>query len=286
MVQKTPPQRISRLSPNNPSLPASARWQAVVNRDATANTFVYAVLTTRIYCRPSCPARLARRANVKFYDTPSQAEAAGFRSCKRCKPETIRAVNPQTQLIENACETILSDIRAGSKPRLQKLADEACLTPSHFHRVFKRVMGVTPGQYAQEVLNKNSQQSLDQNSGQDGNNGSIFSMTAVADGVDLDNPGSSGGLGDIYTNAGGSMPWNEFDILITAEDEQEQEHVSGEDRGYLDNLFLPLMDHSLSAPRNDIPTGPLVEKAKQSITQSEMIDFDEALITLQPWEGL
>ncbi|OJJ41382.1 hypothetical protein ASPWEDRAFT_56511 [Aspergillus wentii DTO 134E9] len=221
MVQKTPPQRISRLSPNNPSLPASARWQAVVNRDATANTFVYAVLTTRIYCRPSCPARLARRANVKFYDTPSQAEAAGFRSCKRCKPETIRAVNPQTQLIENACETILSDIRAGSKPRLQKLADEACLTPSHFHRVFKRVMGVTPGQYAQEVLNKNSQQSLDQNSGQDGNNGSIFSMTAVADGVDLDNPGSSGGLGDIYTNAGGSMPWNEFDILITAEDEQE-----------------------------------------------------------------
>ncbi|RDW78778.1 putative DNA repair and transcription factor Ada [Aspergillus mulundensis] len=143
------PQIIPRLPNPVPSSSTAIRWQAVVTRDPTAS-FVYGVLTTKIYCRPSCAARLARRANVEFYDTPSQAQRAGFRACLRCKPEeTLQAIaNPQAVLVQKARHTIEADIRSGIKPTLARLAGEAGLTPSHFHRVFKRIAGVTPGKYA------------------------------------------------------------------------------------------------------------------------------------------
>ncbi|EER27275.1 hypothetical protein DIZ76_012826 [Coccidioides immitis] len=134
----------------------SARWRAIVNRDAAATCFVYGVRTTKIYCRPRCPARLARRANVIFYDTPAQAEKAGYRPCKRCKPEDLRApTDPHVRLAQKACETMtLAALAGGEKqrPTLQDLASEAGLTPSHFHRVFKKVVGVTPGKYARDLL--------------------------------------------------------------------------------------------------------------------------------------
>ncbi|PYI29424.1 hypothetical protein BP00DRAFT_496616 [Aspergillus indologenus CBS 114.80] len=164
MDQKPPPLKLPpRLIPPPPGLAcASARWQAVVKRDPTAITFVYAVLTTKIYCRAACPARLARRANVRFYDLPSQAERAGFRACKRCRPETLQtgggggdgSSSPQVQLVHRACQTIASTIQSGSKPTLHILATEAGLTSSHFHRVFRKVMGVTPGKYAAEMMEK------------------------------------------------------------------------------------------------------------------------------------
>ena len=134
----------------------SARWRAIVNRDAAATCFVYGVRTTKIYCRPRCPARLARRANVEFYDTPKQAEKAGYRPCKRCKPEDLRApADPHIKLARQACETMaLAALSGGEKqrPTLQDLATEAGLTPSHFHRVFKKVVGVTPGKYARDLI--------------------------------------------------------------------------------------------------------------------------------------
>lgn len=134
----------------------SARWRAIVNRDAAATCFVYGVRTTKIYCRPRCPARLARRANVIFYDTPAQAEKAGYRPCKRCKPEDLRApTDPHVRLAQKACETMtLAAMAAGERqrPTLQDLASEAGLTPSHFHRVFKKVVGLTPGKFARDLL--------------------------------------------------------------------------------------------------------------------------------------
>ncbi|RAH76365.1 hypothetical protein BO86DRAFT_393480 [Aspergillus japonicus CBS 114.51] len=170
MDQKPPPLKLPpRLIPPLPSLAcASARWQAVVKRDPTAITFVYAVLTTKIYCRAACPARLARRANVRFYDLPSQAERAGFRACKRCRPETLQtggssssgggggdgSSSPQVQLVHRACQTIASTVQSGSKPTLHLLATEAGLTSSHFHRVFRKVMGVTPGKYVAGMMEK------------------------------------------------------------------------------------------------------------------------------------
>ncbi|EAW12544.1 putative DNA repair and transcription factor Ada [Aspergillus clavatus NRRL 1] len=183
----------------------AARWQAVVTRDATATTFVYAVQTTKIYCRASCPARLARRANISFFDTPAQAEAAGFRPCMRCRPETLSAASPQAQLIQRACERIQADVRDGCKPTLQKLAAEANLTPSHFHRVFKKVMGVTPGQYAAQALGGQGQNVSD------GEN-------VVPDVVqDADVSGAWGGFEIPFDDA--AISWNDFDAMIAAEDE-------------------------------------------------------------------
>lgn len=135
---------------------AAARWKAVTARDASINTFVYAVRSTRIYCRPSCPARLARRANVEFFDTPAQAQSAGYRACKRCQPDVYVRDDPQSRLVQQARDTIAAAVLSSSSPggrgpRLQELAAEANLTPSHFHRVFKKIAGVTPGQYARAV---------------------------------------------------------------------------------------------------------------------------------------
>lgn len=155
MISKYTPQKIPRLTRSTDALTSSQRWQAITKRDPTINSFVYAVLTTKIYCRPSCAARLARRANVQFYDTPSQAEEAGFRACKRCRPQaggTALANHPQTAIVAKACETIQAELAIGLKPRLQDLAAQAGLTPSHFHRVFKKRVGVTPGQYASGLV--------------------------------------------------------------------------------------------------------------------------------------
>ena len=141
-----------------PSPDEAVRWRAVVTRDASANTFVYGVRTTHIYCRPSCPARLARRANIVFFDSPAQAEAAGFRSCKRCRPQLDRIENPQIQLVQVACDSIAKAVSLGRKVMLKELATDAGLTPSHFHRVFKKIIGVTPGQYAKDLRSCNTQE--------------------------------------------------------------------------------------------------------------------------------
>ncbi|PWY85740.1 hypothetical protein BO94DRAFT_518127 [Aspergillus sclerotioniger CBS 115572] len=204
MSPKALAQELPRL-PKSSSTCASARWQAVVTRDATANSFVYAVLTTRIYCRPACPARLARRANVRFYDNPSQAEQAGFRPCKRCKPDSPEAdKSPQGQSVHRACQTIKATIQSGSKPTLQRLAAEANLTPSHFFRVFKKVMGVTPGKYVAEML---------RNDAVVGNSGCNPCDGWVSVGLD----GGSHNDHDKEENGAGAVLWNDFDVLIAAE---------------------------------------------------------------------
>jgi len=114
------------------------RWDAVQRRDEqSAGQFVYGVTTTGIYCRPGCASKQPRRENVHFFDGWEEAEAAGFRACKRCAPHS-EAILRACRLIEQAEET----------PSLTKLADQAGLSPSHFHRLFKRATGVTPRQYA------------------------------------------------------------------------------------------------------------------------------------------
>ncbi|KAE8382059.1 metal binding domain of Ada-domain-containing protein [Aspergillus bertholletiae] len=220
----------------SPTRSATARWQAVVRRDATVKSFVYAVLTTKIYCRPSCPARLARRANVRFYDTPSQAENAGFRPCKRCKPQTLLAVNHQAQVIQTACKTIQSEIATGSKPTLRELANQACLTPSHFHRVFKKVVGVTPGQYAVAALKGATRGPLDDCS----QNVNITEFQPDSIGCDANGPFLPSCLeGDDAFEPGNTIDWNDFDTLIAAEAEYECE------------LTAQLMDDFISLPKRD-----------------------------------
>lgn len=124
------------------------QWHAVVTRD-TASKVLYGVRTTGIYCRASCPARLARRANVVFYDSATDAEEAGFRACKRCSPnrDCPKEGASQLHVVKTGCDSIREAARAGRTVRLGELAAAAGLTPYYYHRVFKRVMGVTPGAF-------------------------------------------------------------------------------------------------------------------------------------------
>jgi AraC family transcriptional regulator of adaptative response/methylated-DNA-[protein]-cysteine methyltransferase len=119
-----------------------ARWQAIVNRDASAQgTFVYAVRTTGVYCRPGCPSRIARRQNVSFFATCEQAEAAGYRPCRRCHPDAASPAQRDAAMVREACRLIET---AEEAPKLDKLAASFGLSPFHFHRRFKAVTGLTP----------------------------------------------------------------------------------------------------------------------------------------------
>lgn len=123
--------------------PRDPRWSALAARDRAADgTFVYAVRTTGVYCRPSCGARPARPQNVRFFATGQEAEAAGFRPCKRCRPERQDGGNPA--VIAGVCRWIDT---LEEPPTLEEIAAKAGLSPYHFHRVFKLVTGLTPRQY-------------------------------------------------------------------------------------------------------------------------------------------
>lgn len=121
------------------------RWAAVQARDAAADGhFFLAVKTTGIYCRPSCRSRAALRKNVEFFAATADARRAGYRACKRCRPDNIDAPSPQVEAIKRACRLIE---KAETPPRLADLARAAGLSPYHFHRLFKKTLGVTPKAY-------------------------------------------------------------------------------------------------------------------------------------------
>jgi AraC family transcriptional regulator, regulatory protein of adaptative response / methylated-DNA-[protein]-cysteine methyltransferase len=122
-----------------------ARWAAVLRRAPQADGhFLYSVRTTGVYCRPSCASRRARRENVRFHRTPSEAEAAGFRPCRRCRPAGASLVQQRAAAVAKACRLIEA---AETPPDLDALAAAAGMSRFHFHRVFKAVAGVTPKAY-------------------------------------------------------------------------------------------------------------------------------------------
>jgi AraC family transcriptional regulator of adaptative response/methylated-DNA-[protein]-cysteine methyltransferase len=122
------------------------RWRAVLARDrGWDGSFVTAVLTTGIYCRPSCPARHPKRENVRLYDGPDAAERAGYRACLRCKPREA-AVNPEAALVDRVRRHL--EEHRDERVTLKELARVAGKSPFHLQRTFKRVAGVTPRQYA------------------------------------------------------------------------------------------------------------------------------------------
>ncbi|HEX7810871.1 MAG TPA: bifunctional DNA-binding transcriptional regulator/O6-methylguanine-DNA methyltransferase Ada [Burkholderiales bacterium] len=122
------------------------RWDAVMRRDRSADgSFYYSVRTTGVYCRPSCASRLALRKNVAFHATREAAEAAGFRACKRCKPDSAGMAAEHAAGVARVCRLIeTSEIM----PNLDALAREAGMSRFHFHRVFKGITGLTPKAYA------------------------------------------------------------------------------------------------------------------------------------------
>src|SRR6185312_14082166 len=124
------------------------QWQSVLARDSRFDgAFVYAVRSTGIYCRPSCPSRRPNRDRVEFFADPSTAERAGFRACQRCRPETNEA-DPATAKVIAACKLIES---AEEQPSLSDLASSVSLSPAHLLRSFQKLLGVTPREYADSL---------------------------------------------------------------------------------------------------------------------------------------
>ena len=134
-----------------PSYFPGKQWQQVLGRDAGADgQFVYAVKSTKVYCKPSCASRRPARKNVTFFHTPALAEAAGYRACKRCEPDRTEAkADPQAGAIAAVTE-YLKD-HADDRTRLADVAKATGVGRLTILRGFKRVLGVSPGQYAKEA---------------------------------------------------------------------------------------------------------------------------------------
>ena len=134
------------------------RWAAIVARDAKADAlFVYGVKTTGVYGRPSSASRLPRPENIEFFDTPAQAEAAGYRPSKRAAGDQTQLAAHHAQRVAEACRQIE---QAQTPPSLEALAHGAGLSAFHFHRVFKAVTGLTPKAYASALRSRKVRHSL------------------------------------------------------------------------------------------------------------------------------
>ena len=134
-------------------------WQAVLRKDKTQDgRFVFGVLTTGVYCRPSCPARRPRPENVRYYETPREAERDGLRACRRCRPsdETDR----DAALIRDLCAFIRSESSSGSPLTLKALSARAKMSAFHLQRKFKAAVGVTPKEYAAACRMENLKDNL------------------------------------------------------------------------------------------------------------------------------
>jgi AraC family transcriptional regulator of adaptative response/methylated-DNA-[protein]-cysteine methyltransferase len=122
------------------------RWQSVVTRDRAADgSFYYSVASTGVYCRPSCPSRQPKPENVAYHLTCEDAERAGFRPCKRCKPNEPALAERHAATIARICRVIEASEEV---PNLDELAKKAGLSRYHFHRLFKSITGLTPGAYS------------------------------------------------------------------------------------------------------------------------------------------
>jgi AraC family transcriptional regulator, regulatory protein of adaptative response / methylated-DNA-[protein]-cysteine methyltransferase len=132
--------------PSEPTTLDDARWAAVLRRDAGWDgRFVMAVRSTGIYCRPSCPARRPSRDRVRFYGSPADARADGYRACKRCRPD-LGTDSPAVDLVRRTCA--LLDDASEPVPTLGMLGKRLGVSPSHLQRTFKRLTGVSPREYA------------------------------------------------------------------------------------------------------------------------------------------
>jgi len=132
--------------PTMPQNNESQWWNAVQNRDSSQDgRFVFAVSSTGVYCRPSCPSRRPRRENVSFFRQPAEAEKAGYRACLRCRPQAAGG-NQRSQLVRAMCRYIEQHL---DEPlTLRRLGTEFGQSPFHLQRTFKTVLGITPKAYA------------------------------------------------------------------------------------------------------------------------------------------
>jgi AraC family transcriptional regulator, regulatory protein of adaptative response / methylated-DNA-[protein]-cysteine methyltransferase len=136
-------------------------WQAVLDRDPEFDGKVfYGVRSTGIYCRPTCPSRRPNRDQIAWFVSPTQAEAQGFRACKRCQPQIMTAIDPVRDKVLAACRYI--EAQTEHIPTLLELSHQVALSPSHLQRVFKQMVGVSPFQYGMARRTERLKQQLNQ----------------------------------------------------------------------------------------------------------------------------
>ncbi len=158
MVIAASNEMMARAFSNNPEKTDDAHWQAVLARDAQRDgSFVFAVSTTGIYCRPSCPSRRPRRENVQFFSAPADAEHAGYRACLRCRPKALGG-NTQVEVVRAVCRYIESHL--DENVTLARLGKEFCQSPFHLQRMFKAAVGVSPHAYADSCRMKQLKHNL------------------------------------------------------------------------------------------------------------------------------
>ena len=125
-------------------------WLAIQSRDAGFDgLFYYGVRTTGVFCRPACPSRRPRRANVSYFALPEAARAAGFRACLRCRPDEANPRDPQAELVQGVCRLIESATE--ERPDMDAVGEQLRLSRSHLQRLFKKLMGITPREYAEAL---------------------------------------------------------------------------------------------------------------------------------------
>jgi AraC family transcriptional regulator of adaptative response/methylated-DNA-[protein]-cysteine methyltransferase len=126
------------------------RWQALAARDAAADgPFIYGVTSTGVYCRPSCPSRRPRADRVRFFDTTVEAKQAGFRACKRCRPDTVGLIQPGIDAVRRASAYLAA--HADRTVTLDHLARVASMSPHHLQRRFKAIVGLSPREFQSAV---------------------------------------------------------------------------------------------------------------------------------------
>jgi AraC family transcriptional regulator of adaptative response/methylated-DNA-[protein]-cysteine methyltransferase len=132
------------MLPDNPD----KFWNAVLSKDrAFDGQFVFAVSSTGIYCRPSCPSRRPKRQNVSFFPLPAAAASAGFRACLRCHPDEALTIDPQLAMVQQVCRLI--EINNGEQITLESLSEQVGVSSFHLQRTFKSIMGMSPSEYAE-----------------------------------------------------------------------------------------------------------------------------------------
>lgn len=125
-------------------------WLAIQTRDTDFDgLFYYGVRTTGVFCRPACPSRRPSRANVSYFALPEAARAAGFRACLRCRPDGANPRDPQAELVQSVCRLI--ECATEERPNLDVLGEQLRLSRSHLQRLFKKLMGITPREYAEAL---------------------------------------------------------------------------------------------------------------------------------------
>jgi AraC family transcriptional regulator of adaptative response/methylated-DNA-[protein]-cysteine methyltransferase len=149
---------IMTLKPKPQPVADDPRWARIVARDKTADGHLwYSVSTTGVYCRPSCPSRVANPSNVQLHDTLKDAKATGFRPCRRCNPDGPSIESENAALVARACRIIE---QSEDVPSLAELADAFGRSPSYFHRIFTAATGLTPKDYAAANRAKRVRQGL------------------------------------------------------------------------------------------------------------------------------